>query len=235
MLRNQSPIPVLLHLSAVLFHFFRFFYILGVIADGQHQLICLKSLGHQIKHQKIRHFMDNEPCLIRRIRFRKHLSDRKRIVLRLIGFNIRHLRGFIAPGMVDQKFRIDPEHVIQQIFIFQGAACHISHGIKAAAFQLPRGSGSYTPEVRQGCVGPEKSAIGHFIQLRDPDSVLIRRHMLCHDVHSDLRQIGIRSDPRRGCDPRFLQHIPDHPDGQLMGCHPVCIQVCRHIDKDLIH
>ena len=62
--------------------------------------------------------------------------------------------------MVDQKFRIDTEHPIQEVFIIKvilppdGTACHIPHGVDAARLQFARITRADPPEVCQGSVIP---------------------------------------------------------------------------------
>ena len=136
--------------------------------------------------------------------------------------------------MVDQQFRVDTEHFIQQIFILQRASCDVSHRKHILFFQTSDIAPAHTPEVPQRAVRPQHFPVAHFIQLRDPDPVFIRIDMLGDDVHCDLCQIHIRTDP--GCcgNACIAEHIPDHQDRQFMSIHLICVQVVRYIHKHFI-
>ena len=43
------------------------------------------------------------------------------------------------------------------------------------------------------------------------------------DVHCQLRQIQIRTNPGGGCDPSCIQHFPDHCHGKVVCCHVVVV------------
>ena len=51
---------------------------------------------------------------------------------------------------------------------------------------------------------PQKFPIALLIQLGNPHAVLVRFHVLRHNIHRHLAQIQIRPDPRRRRDARFL-------------------------------
>ena len=89
----------------------------------------------------------------------------------------------------------------------------------AAKSKQNRVAFSHPPEVGQRAVHPKLSAVAHFIQLRDPDTALIRRDVFGHDVHSDLVKIEVCADPRGRGDPRCAQHIKDHGSCQFPRRH----------------
>ena len=67
---------------------------------------------------------------------------------------------------------------------------------------------------------PEKIAEALFIQLSDADTILVRRSVFGSDVHCQLCQVEISSDPGGGSDAGRIKHFPDHCHGKV---------VCGHI------
>ena len=112
---------------------------------------------------------------------------------------------------------------------------HIAHGKAPELFQPGRKSPAHPPEVRDRFMAPEQFPVFHFIQIRDPHAVLIRRHMLGHNVHGDFRQVHIGADPGRRRDSGGLKHIADHGLRQLPRRLAVCLQISRHIHEHLIN
>ena len=94
---------------------------------------------------------------------------------------------------------------------------------------------SYTPEIRQRFMVPQQSAVTHLIKLRDPRSTLVRLHMLRFDIHRNLRQVQVRSDTCRRRDSCRFIYIPYHRLCKLSGCHLIGVQICRRVNKHLIH
>ena len=113
----------------------------------------------------------------------------------------------------------------------------------AAKSKQNRVAFSHPPEVGQRAVHPKLSAVAHFIQLRDPDTALIRRDVFGHDVHSDLAKIEVCADPRGRGDPRCAQHIKDHGSCQFPHRHVIRPKVTgvvpckcsRKIPKNLLN
>ena len=81
---------------------------------------------------------------------------------------------------------------------------------------------------------PEYLSVRVFIQFRHTDSVFIRFHVLGDYVHGDLGQIEIRAYSGCGRDARIVQDLADHHHGDLLRRQPVCLQVLRHVDEDLV-
>ena len=108
------------------------------------------------------------------------------------------------------------------------------YGVEAMFLQLTAQSSAHAPEIGQGAVIPEESAVAFFVQFRNADVVLIRLDMLCENIHSDLAKIEIAANARRGCDARGVQDVRDHNLCQLTGGHAVSLQIVRHIHHHLI-
>ena len=81
---------------------------------------------------------------------------------------------------------------------------------------------------------PKLLTVAHFVKLRNADAVFVRLHVLRHNVHSDLAEIEIAANARRGCDARGVQDVRDHNLCQLTGGHAVSLQIVRHIHHHLV-
>ena len=214
--------------------------VLLIISDGQRHLIRHQPLIQQIHGQHIRHLPDHQPGLGMIVGLMEHLPRRNGIGRRAVSPDVPDRAGLVAPGMIDQELRIDPEEPIQQIFIMelprlpQRASGHIPHGVHPIAFQLSRIPRPHTPKIRKRPVPPQKPPITQLVQLRDPHSILVRWDLLGHDVHSDFTKVKIGADPGGGRDPGLRQHLPDQLPGQLMGCHMIGLEIGRGIDEHLI-
>ena len=142
--------------------------------------------------------------------------------------------------MIDQQLRIDSEHMVEKVFIIiigrlsQGAPCDISHCIQSLFLQLLCVSAPDPPEICQRTVGPERPAVRHLIELRDPHAVLVRRDMFRPDIHRCFAQIQVRTDSRCRCDPCRLEHIQDHFPRQLPCRHLIGPQIRRRVNEHFI-
>ena len=82
---------------------------------------------------------------------------------------------------------------------------------------------------------PQRTPVRSFIQFGNTHSILIRRDMLCSDIHSDLAEIQVGPDSGRGCDPGQIQYVQYHCPGQFPGSHPVSAQIGCDIDKHFVN
>ena len=84
--------------------------------------------------------------------------------------------------------------------------------------------------------------VGDLVQLRDANTVPIRRRLLGHNVHRHLGEIQIRSDAHGRGDPGDFQHLPDHGAGHDMGRADALVprllgipgKIAGAIDKSLV-
>lgn len=102
-------------------------------------------------------------------------------------------------------------------------------------FPAWRHSPSHPPEISQRTVVPEQTAIAHFIQLGNPHPVFICRDMLGFDVHGDLGEIEIGSDPRRRSDAGGFENIQNDGPGQLPSGHLKGFQITGGVNEHLIN
>ena len=81
---------------------------------------------------------------------------------------------------------------------------------------------------------PQQIPVRLLVQLRNADTILVRRDVLCHNVHGQLCKVEVGADACRCGDAGVVQHLPHHGHGKLVGAHVVIGQIARHIDKNLI-
>ena len=109
MLWHLAPVMIYRHLSTILPCPIRVLKIFDIVAHRQHHLVRHKPLVHQIQHQKLRHLPHDNPRLFEFIGTLQYLTGTNTVGFGLIGFDICHRAGFISPGMINEKFRIDTE------------------------------------------------------------------------------------------------------------------------------
>ena len=212
-----------------------------VIADTQHHLVANQPLIHQIKHQQIRHLPDNQPALVLRVRLLQHLPGTEGAALGAVCLDVLHRTRLIAPCVVNEKLCIDAEEPVEQILIEgrcafpHGAQSHIPHGLHSIGGKPAGIAPAYAPEVRDGAVIPEQLPVAPLVQLCNTHAVSVCAHVLCHNVHGNLAQIQICSDPGSGCDACCTKHIPNHGHGKLVGGHAIGGKVSGDIHKHLVH
>ena len=90
-------------------------HILNIVTHGQHHLIGDKTVFHQIQHQPLRHFADNEAGLVEGIRVMQYLPGADTAGLGLVGLDVGNGTRLPAPCVVDQQLGIDPEQLIEQL------------------------------------------------------------------------------------------------------------------------
>ena len=219
---GQTTITALVHVLPVVA------YLQG---DGfRHQL-----LFGEPEHQDFCHFPDNEFCFIIRIRSGKHLSLADAVGAGLVAFDLFHTAGLIAPCVVNENFRIHAENLIQTIFSMDGKPCQVSHGVDAVGFQSLDGTGTSHPEIGKRAVVPQQIPVGLLVQLRNADTIFVRRDVLCHNVHGQLCKVEVGADACRCGDASVVQHLPHYGHGKLVGAHVVVGQISRHINKNLVN
>ena len=116
-----------------------------------------------------------------------------------------------------------------------GETCQVPHGVDAVGFQPLDGAGTCHPEICQGTVVPQQIPVGLLIQLRNADTIFVRRDMLCHNVHGQLCKVEVGANARRCGDAGVVQHLSHHGHGKFMGTHVVIGQIARHINENLVN
>ena len=141
--------------------------------------------------------------------------------------------------MIDEQLRIHTEQLIEAVAAV-GARLErkpgkLPHGINALMGQLFCDSRAHPPEIRQGSVIPQLPAIGHFVQVRHPHSILVRGDVLGHNVHCHLAEVQVGPHPCRGRDACGIDDFQNQLFCQPPGIHMVELQVGGGIDKHLIN
>src|SRR5699024_7927613 len=104
------------------------------------------------------------------------------------GLDVRHGAALPAPGVVDEELGVYTEQIVEKLLPLEGAPGDISHGVEAQGGQLLLVAPAHPPEVRQGPVVPQETAVAHLVQLRDAYPMLIRRSMLGLDIHGHFAE-----------------------------------------------
>ena len=180
-------------------------------------LIRGKPFLHQFQRQRIRHLPQNQLRLRRLIGMLQNLTGTQAVRLRPVGLHCLYGTGFPPPGMVNEELRIFSNEAVEQFLVLDRASRHVSHRIQAKRgqpFGIPPPD---PPEIRDRTMRPEFSAVRHFIQLRDPNSIPICRDMLCPHIHRHLAEIKIRPDSRRCRDSGLVQYVQNHLHGKVTG------------------
>ena len=205
-----------------------------VIAHRQDDLVRHKALVHQVQGQRVRHLPHHQPGLLRPVGTGEHLAGAHTVVCGSVGLDIRHGAALPAPGVVDEELGVYTEQIVEQLLPLEGAPGNIPHSVETQRSQLLLVAPAHPPEIRQGPVVPQKTAVAHLVQLRDAYPMLIRRSMLGLDIHGHLAEVEIGADARRRDDTGLQEHVQDDLPGQLPGRQAVGIQIPRHIHHHLV-
>ena len=116
----------------------------------------------------------------------------------------------------------------------KGTSGHISHGIHAVLLKLLRVPMPHPPEICNGLMGPQNPAVTFLRQVRNAHPVLIRRNVLCYNVHGNLAQIQVTPNPRCRRNARRRMNVPDYLPCQLTRRHPISGQVMGDIHHNLV-
>src|SRR5699024_6068431 len=164
----------------------------------------------------------------------QHLPFTDAVRFGLVGVDLLHAAGLDAPGVVDQNFRVHPELPVEHIFVVEAGTGQFPHGVDAVLFQPAHRAGAHLPEVGQGLVVPQQVTEGVLVQLRDADAVLVGGGVLGGNVHSQLGQVKVGANTRRGGDAGGVKHLPDHGLSQAVRGHVVVGQVRHGVDEYLV-
>ena len=142
-----------------------------------------------------------------------------------------------TPGVIDQQFGIDAEDFVEGCFLVfvKRSSRYITHRVKSELFQLPAVAVAHTPEISKRTVTPQQFPVFHFVQLRNPHAVLVRRNVLCHDVHCHLRKIQVRPDTGGRRNAGGVKHLPDHRHSKLVRRQPIGVKIMRRVNKNLVN
>ena len=214
--------------------------IFHIIADMKDDLVRAEALADEVEGELVRHFPNDQEALVGGVGGGENLALTEALGLGLVGLAVRNLRGFPAPGVVDQKLRVDAEEAVEELLVVDGGggahrtAGDVAHGGHAVLGELARGSAADAPEVREGFVAPQLLAVGALVEDGDADAVFIRGNMLGHDVHGDLGEVEVGADAGGGGDAGLREDVEDHLAGELRRGHVVEREVVGDVDEDLV-
>ena len=137
--------------------------------------------------------------------------------------------------MVDEQFRVDSEKPVENIFVHDGHPRNVSHCEHSATPEPFHRPPSDSPEVCQRSVFPVFPAVGHLVQLRNPDTVLVGGTVLRLDVHRNFGKVKVGANSRSSGNACGGQYVTDHPQGQVVGRASVGLEVIRHVNEDLVN
>ena len=180
----------------------------------------------QLQTERVRHFLHHQKTLFVAVVPRQYLPAGNGAAFRAVCLDVRHGHALPPPGVIDQKLRVHAEHLIKHVLV---RLRHILHGQKPKASQAVHRAASDPPEIRQRPMLPQ----GLPVQLFRQETDMILR-VLGRNVKRHLRQIQVRSDPRRSRYPRLPPHILHDRYGKLPGGHSIQAQIFRHIQKGFV-
>ena len=143
----------------------------------------------------------------------------------------------MSPGMVDEKFGLNAEEPVEQVFvkrfprIAERTACDVAHGIETVSFKLLGRSSADAPKISERRMCPKAAAVLQCIEFCDTYAVRIGRNMLRYNIHGNFGKIEICADARRGGDAGFTEHITDETNGKRMCRYALCVQITRCVDE----
>ena len=82
---------------------------------------------------------------------------------------------------------------------------------------------------------PQFPPVGHLIQFRNSDAILICWHFLGGDVHGHLRKVHIRADPRRGSNAGCGEDFLDEHLRHLTRCLLIGLEIGSQVNEHLIN
>ena len=208
--------------------------VFDIVADGEDNLVGYDFFIYKIEGELVCHFFQNELCFVCLIRTMQNLPGADAVGFRFVGFDFRDGAGFKAPGVVDQKLCIFSEKPIEQVFIFDRAACDIPHREQSIFGKLSGIAVSDAPEVSERLMCPELLSECHFIEKSDAHAVFICREVLCYDIHCNLAEKKIRPDAGSSGDSCRIHDIENNFTGKFAGSHSAGGQIIRNVHKNLV-
>ena len=208
---------------------------LYIITNLKRNRLSNKFFLKQIQGKLLRHLPHNYFCFFKSIGLMKHLAASKTLCFRLVVLDILHSNRLKAPGMINQNLCINSKLFKKQPGIFQRGSSNIPHCADKIFIQSASRCPSHPPEVSQRLMIPELPAKAHNIKLSNANSILVRRNMLCNNIHGSLTQKEVGSNSGRCGNSGFVQHLANYLNRKLMGTHLIKWQVRCRINKNFIN
>ena len=103
MLRGLSTISICRNFSLVSGSALRICQVLNIITHHQNNLVRRKALLHELKHNLVNHFLNNDPGFVKGIRTGQNLSRAGACRFWFICFDTCNVNRLPAPRLVNEK------------------------------------------------------------------------------------------------------------------------------------
>ena len=103
--------------------------VFNVIPHRQCQLVGNQPLAHQIQGQGVCHLPDHQPGFGKVVWALENLPGDDALILWPVGFHIGQGAGLPAPCVIDEQFGVDPEQLVEQVFVVvyaSGSSIHMT-------------------------------------------------------------------------------------------------------------
>ena len=156
---------------------------------------------------------------------------------RTIALDVLHADRFMSPGMVDEKFGLNAEEPVEQVFvkrfprIAERTACDVAHGIETVSFKLLGRSSADAPKISERRMCPKAAAVLQCVEFCDAYAVRIGRNMLRYNIHGNFGKIEICADARRCGNTGLTEYVSDEAHGERMCRDALCVQITRYVDE----
>ena len=143
----------------------------------------------------------------------KNLTARYAAASRLIFLNIRNSNRFYPPCVVNEKFSINANHIIQDLLICLCNLCHIIYPClcKSSGKSMP-----HSPEICEWSVMPQRPLITFLIKFTDKIFRMFRSYIKCN-----LCKIKISTYAARCPNPHCIKYILHNTYAQFFRSHSI--------------
>ena len=116
-------------------------------------------LGEHVRKQHLDHLPEDQLRLLILIRSRKHLPVAQGVAFTLVGLDILHRNRLDTPGVINKNFPIDPEGLIEVLFVVLRLPGDIPHREQICLLQPSGFPDPDLPEICQGLMIPEQELV----------------------------------------------------------------------------
>ena len=237
MFGNLSSVHIARDFAAVFSVDVRIGQIFSVVPDRQDNLICHKPLFNQVQRQQFEHFPHYHSCLIKIIRTVQDLSRAYTFVLGRVRLDPGYCTRLITPCVVNQHLCVYSEKLFEfrPSVLCCGFPRYIAHCKHSVFFKFFRISSADPPKIGERLMLPKLLAIGHFIEICNPDPVFVGLHLFRRYVHRDFCKIHICTDSGGRGYSRSFKHIAHNRPRKVLGVFSACGEIVGYIHKYLIN
>ena len=216
-------------------HHLRIAEALGVVTHRDGHAVGNETFLHQTEREVVDHLFCHHTRFLERVWRHEHLPVAQRIALGAVSLHHLYRARLPAPGMIDEQLGIHSQQLIYHLLVHYRTPRHLAHRVHPPRCQTLGNAMPHTPEIGDGTMIPQLTAVRHLVELGYSHPVGIGRHVLGNDVHRHLAQIHVRADARRGCYARSAQHVANHLHGEFVRSKAIRAQIVGGIDKHLVN